>query len=512
MTVIHPKRRPNDVPSLGVKYICDSCHADISHVVRIRCAECPEIIDLCVECFSERTEIKPNHLPSHSYQVIEPFSFPIYDSSWRADEELLLVEGALNVGLGNWLDISSYIGTKSSRECEIHYFDLYINSTSFPLPDQTIPLPSKIPIPLPDQEHASKLADPEYHQLTSQPANHEIAGYMPYRHDFETEFDQDAELLVKDLIFNTSEDRPLDVSFKLAMLESYNDILDKRKERKRFIENHDFLEFKKYLALEKHRSKEEKQILSKLMIYQRFMSAHDFELFQKGFIEESKLVKRISKLQEYRRQGIRDFDTAAAYDTELLQLSHSQSGIDSAPPSMSSSGGSINRHTNILTKTPPKPSLTTISPLFSTIPSVNIASRLSDITIPICNTQPGHVTTRSSNIQAPMVRRSLGQPLDISDAEGIELLSSTERNICSILRIMPRVYLCIKETFIAAYHKHGYLKRAQARGLVKIDVNKTSKLYDFFVSSGWISPTPELDVDHPKPMEDNPETPSIDAS
>jgi SWIRM domain len=81
--------------------------------------------------------------------------------------------------------------------------------------------------------------------------------------------------------------------------------------------------------------------------------------------------------------------------------------------------------------------------------------------------------------------------LDITDAEGFELLSTSERNLCSILRLLPKLYLSIKETLIAAHQKYGYLKRAQARGLIKIDVNKTSRIYDFFVTAGWIKPHPQ---------------------
>ena len=43
----------------------------------------------------------------------------------------------------------------------------------------------------------------------SQPTNHEIAGYMPGRKEFEQVFDNDAEQIVKDLEFNeedTTED------------------------------------------------------------------------------------------------------------------------------------------------------------------------------------------------------------------------------------------------------------------------------------------------------------------
>jgi len=36
------------------------------------------------------------------------------------------------------------------------------------------------------------------------------------------------------------------------------------------------------------------------------------------------------------------------------------------------------------------------------------------------------------------------------------------------------------------YARLGSLKRRQCRELIKIDVNKTSKIYDFFVECGWV--------------------------
>ena len=46
--------------------------------------------------------------------------------------------------------------------------------------------------------------------MTSQPANHEIAGYMPGRLEFETEYENEAEQSVKDMIFN-EDDAPEEV-------------------------------------------------------------------------------------------------------------------------------------------------------------------------------------------------------------------------------------------------------------------------------------------------------------
>jgi transcriptional adapter 2-alpha len=53
--------------------------------------------------------------------------------------------------------------------------------------------------------------------MTSQPANHEIAGYMPGRLEFETEYENEAEQSVKDMLFS-EEDAPEEVGMCLIAL------------------------------------------------------------------------------------------------------------------------------------------------------------------------------------------------------------------------------------------------------------------------------------------------------
>ncbi len=40
----------------------------------------------------------------------------------KKEEELLLLQAISLCGIGNWIDISNQIKTKSPIECEIHYF------------------------------------------------------------------------------------------------------------------------------------------------------------------------------------------------------------------------------------------------------------------------------------------------------------------------------------------------------------------------------------------------------
>ena len=46
----------------------------------------------------------------------------------QADEEMLLLEGIDNNGLGNWAAVSKYVGSKTAAECKEHYFEIYTRS------------------------------------------------------------------------------------------------------------------------------------------------------------------------------------------------------------------------------------------------------------------------------------------------------------------------------------------------------------------------------------------------
>jgi transcriptional adapter 2-alpha len=53
---------------------------------------------------------------------------------------------------------------------------------------------------------------------------------------------------------------------------------------------------------------------------------------------------------------------------------------------------------------------------------------------------------------------------------------------------MPKPYMALKETMIrAAVNNHGTLKKKTAREICKIDTNKSSQLFEYFVHSGWIA-------------------------
>ncbi|KAJ3299470.1 Transcriptional adapter ada2 [Borealophlyctis nickersoniae] len=66
------------------------------------------------------------------------------------------------------------------------------------------------------------------------------------------------------------------------------------------------------------------------------------------------------------------------------------------------------------------------------------------------------------------------------------LLTPDELATCSTLRLMPDAYLKIKETLLTAWKEKGPFKKRDAQKLVRVDVNKTGKIYDWFASLGWL--------------------------
>lgn len=63
---------------------------------------------------------------------------------------------------------------------------------------------------------------------------------------------------------------------------------------------------------------------------------------------------------------------------------------------------------------------------------------------------------------------------------------------------MPKAYLLIKDTLVREFARRGgKLRRREARELVKIDVNKTSRVWDFLVQAGVLRVPEEPPVPPP---------------
>lgn len=469
MTISHRKRKAAGDQS-GIQYHCDACKRDISTTVRVRCGECADF-DLCVDCFRGGAEPSGStHQRGHPYRLLDRHAMPLLDLGWGADEEWLLIEGIDTYGLGNWADIAAHVGTKTLDECRDHYVRHYVDTPLFPLPplaqhrfDPIQVLEARKKRQLSPHKHSRNLLPPMKPKVQpSVPANHEIQGYMPKRLEFDLEHENDAELSVKDMLFS-EEDTAADVELKLAVLDIYNQRLDRRAERKKFAFERGFIEFKKTQLLDRKRSKEEKDVMAKTKCFAPLMTPADYNTFVNGLTLEQQLRDRIALLQHYRRNGIRSFKEAEEYTAQKrarMNTIYAKSPFvgtsDRVIAKMNKAQASNSRDGT------PLPHATTTSAAPPPLTSLKSVSRIS---------------AGSSSI-------------DISAQDGYDQLSPAEQQLCTQLRLLPRPYMVVKQTLMRQCELRGGLKRNHARKLVRIDVNKMTKIMDFFYERGWLRPPP----------------------
>lgn len=500
----------------GVKYVCDVCAADITSTVRIRCAHsaCNDF-DLCVKCFSEGAS-KGNHQPAtHPYRVIEQNSVPIYDRNWGADEELLLLEGAEIYGLGSWADIADHIGGyRNKREVEEHYRKIYLESDKFPLPKRASPLDTELADEIPREEFQARKkrrietrkndaknqppATPKKKPTASVPSCHEVQGYMPGRLEFETEYANEAEEAVQHMQFDPGDGiNPItgqlepEMDLKMTVMDIYNARLTQRAERKKVIFEHGLLEYRKNAALDKKRTKEERDLLMKAKPFARMMNHTDFEEFNNGIIEELNLRQAVSQLQDWRAMRIGNLKDGEKYEADKVLRAQKAQPM-----------GSLDRE-RFASSQRAKP-----APIIET-PSGAAAFVAPELVIPVRPAQHangdaagrdkeskvltnghtnGAATPAKTKYEVPPISGVSPLSLGRENAPDLHLLTPEEVDLCEKIRIHPKPYLVVKETIMKeALRGNGALKKKQVREISKLDSSKGGRLYEFFVAGGWVN-------------------------
>ena len=495
----------------GVKYICNICSNDITSTVRIRCASksCPDY-DLCVTCFSASKSNLHHDPRTHPYQVIEPHSIPIFDGGWGADEELLLLEGAEMYGLGSWTDIADHIGGfREKDEVRDHYIETYIDSALFPLPERASPADKRLSESIPREEfqarkkrridskkeeisEAANTAAVATKPTSSVPSCHEVGGYMPGRLEFENEYFNEAEEAVQHMQFSPEEGiNPMTGNFdpetelKMVVMGIYNDRLTARTDRKKVIFNHKLLEYRKNMAVDKKRTKEQRDLHTKLKPFARIMSHPDFATFSEDLEKEQNLRQAIAQLQEWRRMRISTLAAGEKYEGEKAgRIARSTQAM-----------GQFDRMSNGIRvgKVQPPPEIAAQVMEYTT---KDLPVRLA----PSTNTPNGLLTPPSgpekdtNNTTSPLKRASLQTipnltPLHLSSdtSPDLQLLLPEERELCSKLHVQPKAYLAIKDAiFREAMKGEGKLKKKQVREISRIDTTKGGRVFEFLVESGWL--------------------------
>lgn len=98
-----------------------------------------------------------------------------------------------------------------------------------------------------------------------------------------------------------------------------------------------------------------------------------------------------------------------------------------------------------------------------------------------------HSLTSTLLLPASAKKRCAFSPLNVVGLPGYEKLTVKEQELCKNVRLVPLSYIEFRDILINENRKVGYLKLQIARRLLKIDVNKTRRLYDFLVQEGYIN-------------------------
>jgi transcriptional adapter 2-alpha len=670
-----PVAKPDDKSAAesGVQYHCDVCGLDISSTVRISCATCEtqpgalDTYDLCCCCFLEGSETG-SHKAWHNYRVVEQHAYPIFCHDWGADEELLLIDGAQIYGLGNWADIADHIGNRTKEEVEDHYVKVYIEGRdgtmegnaraeqivqSFLESRRTLePRGQQLPIAGPNIHYQAQIDAEEFQRqkrkriedmredqaafnvlsssqtkdgqvvkpvppkpLVSAPTSHsELAGFMPGRLEFESEYEQDAENFVKDMEFGKvyrfgggampsefealgqraekgksrmeasgrggpslgsrgatkankrsrseegeekedkeegdeedkekgdsdeegaeeetqdkegdeeeddeemdegeeasqmdnsvmdvdssqavqadqsavkkdstatsaqappaeTDDRAADwdedegdLDLKLTVLDIYNERLDRRGRRKEFIFSRNLVDYKRSIAAERKRPKEERDILNRVRHFAQMQTAVDFEEFYNGLCYEDALRRAAAQLQMYRRAGVTNLTDAAKFDAEQIErarkaLVAAEGGLAAFPLGGAQSRSASGRN----------------------------ARDTSAVAVDDADSGTFTPTTKASKKSTTDDKkpaRKPPKPLDLSQHPSLNLLTRAEQELCSVVRIQPQVFLIMKKDIIVEYvRRKGRFTRRESRILFKCDVNKVGRVYDLLESEGYL--------------------------
>lgn len=515
-------------------YHCNYCNKDLSGMVRIKCAVCPDF-DLCVECFSVGAEITP-HKCNHPYRVMDNLSFPLICPDWNADEEILLLEAIEMYGFGNWAEVAEHVGTKSKSQCIDHCNAIYMNSPCFPLPDlshvmgksreellamakgnglvkkeftthgeltlkQESPAGAKVKYETPRKEdpaHQSsssltgeigshidsrsggntflvagkktsnmaqikdgiKVEEPQADRsigekkprvfTEEEPSMTELSGYNFKRQEFEIEYDNDAEQLLADMEFKDT-DTKAERELKLRVLHIYSKRLDERKRRKDFILERNLLYPDPF---ERNLSPEEKEIYQRYKVFMRFHSKEEHRELLKSVIEEHRIVKRIQELQEARAAGCRTAAEANKFIEEKRKKEAEENAQRLKESVQAGPSGKVLLHGSPRGIVRGSTGLQPFSKESSTVLGQTTLSTLDD--------------------------------WDITGFIGADLLSDSEKQLCSEIRILPSHYLSMLQTLSMEIMKGNISKKSDAHNLFKVEPGKVDRVYDMLVKKGIV--------------------------
>ncbi|XP_040572982.1 transcriptional adapter 2-alpha [Lepeophtheirus salmonis] len=432
---------------------CQSCHL-VLHDPFIECHTCKEITDsktyICLDCYSKGKEFA-KHVSNHAYSVVKQ-DFSLFSHNWTAKDELQLLDAVLHHGLGSWEEVSKTLTNKTPSECEAHFAAIFIEDKKGEFKELTSKFVDRFsrdqPVPYIQPQKEQSLL----YQIRPPPSvlSKELAGYNPARGDFETELDDLAENDLNSISYNDvsnnledpkDEDDALFGKLELSALFIYNDKLKERKRIKSIVKEHGLINKRSAVALSSTKYPLIREKYGKVYDFRRLFCSLDFDYILEGLQHEFQIKRKVRKYQEFRSNGLTNKDSTIIYKKLKVQREMSSKELSS-------------------------------DRVWDWVADPRNISYVKDkLTGKLMPT---------TNAKKQAVR------LDITGLTSFEKLSSKEQDLCSEIRMAPESFLQIKTTMINECKKSNGLRLADARPVVKIDVNKTRKIYDLLINDGVI--------------------------
>ncbi|XP_059088891.1 transcriptional adapter 2-alpha-like [Tigriopus californicus] len=435
---------------------CSSCYLVLRDPY-IQCQECPPNTLICTSCFAKGREFQ-KHRSDHEYSVVKN-DFFVLEPDWSAHEEKELVAAVIQRGLGNWDDIAKVLVKKTPDQCQHHFQKYYIENHAQNLLDvwEKRREPSRR-----DQPVVFNIAS----EIPLRPVHgsavyKDLAGYNAARGDFEFEIENGAERNLRALDYETMKqavtflqdernslnsldvvtdsdamDEQLVSHLQLSAAQVYNNKLKARQMRKRIVKEHGLLNKARTTSLTTtyHALCAAGPHYEHLFKLGRLMCAFDFDFVLEGLQHELTLRQQILHMQDYRRNGLKKFLSTAVFTKLKAQRRKMKREVPQ--------------------------------------------DRVTDWI---------YGSARSMGKILPSVHsRRITTKMDIVDMPSYDKLTDEERYLCSDARVTPENFLEMRELMIEECKKNNGLTLAGARPVFKIDVNKTRRCYDYFLSKNLI--------------------------
>lgn len=247
---------------------------------------------------------------------------------------------------------------------------------------------------------------------------------MPLRGDFDTEWDDEAELLISDLSISL-QDTSEETDLKTRLLELYNQRLKTREAVKQFLFENRLLDFDTHKTSDRRTTRDEKELSARLRIFAHLLSPEQYTAFTSSVLAKYRLSRDLHRHTMARAVGARTKPEVDFYEFERRM-----------------------RATRLAPK--PKPRQPQPDAQHPTPPE---------------KTAPTSTELRRAR-EAKRVQKSVYpqvEAMPIQHLQDVHMLTLSEKKLCSALHIPPVEFLRLRDSMLYASEQElGRADRKQA--------------------------------------------------